>query len=328
MGWLRDLDTAGRLAGGYLFGRRYPLSVTFIATYRCNFRCAYCGVPQDRSTDELSTGEVFSMIDQLCRRGLRRLGLNGGEPLLRQDIGEIIAYAQKRDIVTTLFTNGWLVKDNIEKLKKLDLLLVSFDGPPQAHDLQRQAGSYDKAMEAVQLARQAGINVWTNSVISRHNAGHIDFILAKAAEYGFKATFQPVYFYAHASTKDKIDLLSAPKEEYIAAIEKIIRSKKQGGPVMHSLRYLEHIKDPHWQSNKRRCWAGRFYFAITPDGAVAPCYPVFTCRQWPNGRNMGYGKAISSIGAFSCGGCFCMLAENDFFFSLKPDVVFNMLRNL
>ena len=327
MGLLRNLDTAARLFGVYFLKKRFPLSVTFITTYRCNFRCRYCGTWQEQA-DELSTGEVFKMIDQLSSLGLRRLGLNGGEPLLRADIGEIISYAKDQGLAVTLFTNGWLVKENIEKLKKLDVLLISFDGPAQVQDLQRQAGSYDKVIEAVKSAQDAHIKVWTNTVISKHNLDHIDFILGTADGYGFKTTFQPVYFYAHSSPQDEIGKITPPRQDYIAAVDKIIEAKARGGPVVHTKRYLEYIKQPDWPANKRRCWAGKFYFAITPDGRVAPCYPVFASGDWPSARNMGYTKAIDSIGAFSCGGCFCILAENDFFFSLKPDVVVNMIKNM
>lgn len=272
--------------------------------------------------------QVFDMIDQLSRLGLRRLGLNGGEPLLREDIGEIIDYSHHKGITTTLFTNGWLVKQNIKKLKNLDIILISFDGPAEAHDCQRQNGSYKKVIEAIAAARTAGLKVWTNTVISKNNVRAVDFILNKAKEMGFKTTFQPVHFYPHSSREDNIEDLLPPRQEYLAAIDMIIKEKKRRGPVVHSLSYLEYIKEPDWQRNKRNCWAGRFYFAITPDGRVAPCYPIFASYHWPSGRDTGYKNAIDSLKSYSCQGCYCILAENDFFFSLKPDVVLNYLKEI
>lgn len=327
MSLFKNIDTLFRFAGVYFLNKRYPLSVTFITTYRCNFRCGYCSVWQ-KDVNELSTQEVFSMIDQLSQLGLRRLGLNGGEPLLRNDIADIIDYSRKKGVTTTLFTNGWLVKDNIEKLKNLNVLLISFDGPTEVHDAQRRSGSYDKVLEAIEAAKSRNLNVWTNTVISRNNVAHIGFILNKAKELGFKATFQPVYFYPHSSQEREINNLLPQRSEYTAAVDKIIREKKRGGPVVHSLRYLKYIKSPDWQRNKRRCWAGRFYLAITPDGKVAPCYPIFASYDWPSGRDLGYKKAIYSIGSYKCNGCYCILAENDFFFSLKPDVVLNYLKEI
>lgn len=324
---LKDIGTLLRLGGGYFLNRRHPLSVTFLATYRCNFRCRYCSV-WERDVPELTTAQALDMIKQLSRLGLRRLGFNGGEPLLREDIAELINYSRAKGITTTLFTNGWLVKESISKIKNLNLLLLSFDGPKDAHDAQRQAGSYDRVLEAIEAARSAGLNVWTNTVISKNNVGYIGFILNKAKAMGFKTTFQPAHFYPHSSNQEDIAGLLAPRKEYLAALDMLINEKKCGGPVVHSLRYLEYIKNPDWRSNKRRCWAGRFYFAVTPDGRVAPCYPIFASYDWPSGRDSGYKQAIYSLGRYSCGGCYCILAENDFFFSLKPDVVLNYLREI
>lgn len=322
---MKNIKTALKLAAGYFLRKRSPLSVTFITTYRCNFRCKYCSVWEKKS-DELSTEEVFKMIDELCVLGMRRLGLNGGEPLLREDIGEIINYARSKDITTTLFSNGWLVRENISKLKKVNVLIISLDGPPEAHDLQRQPGSYDRAIEAIESARGKGLNVWTNTVVSKNNLDKVDFVLEKAKKYGFKTTFQPVFFYAHSSRKEDIEQLSVVPDKYIAVIDKLIQEKKRGGPVVHSLKYLEYIKNPDWIKNKRRCWAGRFYFAVTPEGRIAPCYPIFASCKWPSGKDTGFKKAIDSIGSYSCGGCYCILAENDFFFSLHPEVVWNTFK--
>ncbi len=324
---MKNIKTLFKFAGVYFLKKRYPLSVTFITTYRCNFRCKYCSV-WEKQVKELSTREVFDMIDQLSVMGLRRLGLNGGESLLRPDIQEIIDYSRGKGITTTLFTNGWLVGESIDKLKNLNVLLISLDGPAEVHDAQRQQGSFQKVLEAIEAARSRNLNVWTNTVISKNNVGYIDFILDKAKEMGFKTTFQPVHFYPHSSEEEQIGMLLPSRHEYVAAIDKIIGEKKRGGPVVHSVRYLDYIKDPDWRRNKRRCWAGRFYFAITPDGKLAPCYPIFASYDWPSGRDLGYKKAIDSLGNYTCNGCYCILAENDFFFSLKPDVVLNYMKEI
>ena len=103
-----DLSSLGRVAQARFSGKRFPLSVTFLITYRCNFKCHYCSV-YNCNEREMTTSEVFSMIDQLTSLGMRRLGINGGEPLLREDISEIIRYAKKKDLLVSLFTNGYLV---------------------------------------------------------------------------------------------------------------------------------------------------------------------------------------------------------------------------
>jgi len=276
----------------------------------------------------MTTDEIRSMIDQLCSLGMRRLGINGGEPLLREDIGEIIAYAKKKGIFVTLCTNGSLVSKKIHEIKDIDIMIVSLDGPRHIHDAQRSRGSFDKVIESLRAARAAGINTWTNTVITTHNADHIDFILDIAKRFGARTIYQPVLYYPHSSEEDEIKALSPEAAKYGSLIDKLIQEKKRGGPVVHSVTYLKYIKNTDWRYNKRPCWAARFYCAITPSGNVAPCYPIFRDKEWPNGIEMGFKKALEAIGDFSCSGCYCILAENDFFFSLKPEVIWNTFREI
>lgn len=268
------------------------------------------------------------MIDQLCALGLRRLGLNGGEPLLREDIGKIIDYAKDKGLVVTSFTNGWLVPKRIRDIKNLDVLIISLDGPAEVHDRQREKGSCDKVMEAIVAAKEAGLEVMTNTVITNDNLDCIDFVINKAREMGFSTTYQPVLHYPHASDPKRIKKISPLQRRYEEVIDRLIKEKRAGGPVSHSVPYLEYIKKPDWSINKRQCWAGRLYCAVTPGGDVAPCYPIFRSRKWPNGLELGFKEALNSLPSFTCDGCYCMLVEYDFFFSLKPEVVFNIYKHL
>ncbi len=322
------IKTLFNLAQVYLTGKRIPVSVTFISTFRCNFSCRYCAI-WNYNGYEMNTAEVISMIDEFSRMGTRRFSFNGGEPLLRPDIAELAAYCRKKGLFTTLFTNGWLVPENLKAIKNLDVLIVTLDGPAQVHDLQRnQPGSYEHAIAAIRLARNENITVWTNTVITRHNAGNLDFILQKAEELDFSAIFQPVLEYSHSSGKEKINKLAPDKKDYQAAIQLLIRRKKEGANIAHSLRYLKHIFNLDWQKNKRRCWAGRLYCTVKPNGEVVPCYPVFNHGQWPNGLKTGFAAAFQKGSISGCRGCYCVIAESDFFYSLYPDVVVNTLRNL
>lgn len=327
MSLIEDLKTAFRLAAVYFLNRRYPISVTFLITYRCNFQCNYCDV-YNCDEREMTTTEIFAMIDELVTLGMRRFGINGGEPLLREDIGEIVSYAKKKNLFVTLFTNGSLVLKNIDKLKGLDILLISLDGPRDIHDAQRFSGSFDKVMEAIKAAKEAGLKIWTNTVITRHNLEGIDFILDNAKKFRIKTTYQPVLYYPHSSEKEKIEELYPEKSKYNLVIDKLIEEKKYGGPIVHSLSYLDYIRNPNWKYNKRHCWASKFYCAITPSGNIAPCYPIFRDRLWPNGIELGFKEALNRINNFSCNGCYCILVENDFLFSLKPEAVYNTLKEL
>lgn len=320
----KGLGSLSKVLRARFFKEIFPVSVTFLITYRCNLKCKYCNV-WSLKEDEMTTEEAIFMINELVELGMCRLGFNGGEPLLREDIGQLISCAKDRGVVTTLFSSGYQVPERLRELKNLDILIISLDGSEKVHDAQRGKGAYQIAMKAITAARKEGICVWTNTVITKHNVLNIDFIVQKAEEFGCWTTFQPVLYYPHSSNKDEVERLSFRKDEYREAIKKLMNQKRRGEPIAHSRTYLKHIMNPVWSGNSRKCWAGKLYCAITPNGNVAPCYPIFQNRIWPNGRKLGFGNALKQLPSFNCNGCYCVLAEMDFALSFKPEAVWNAI---
>ena len=73
----------------YLFNKKTPLSVVLLITDKCNSRCKYCEI-WNRNEEEMTTKQVYSLIDDLSDMGAQKFSIFGGEPLLREDIGKII----------------------------------------------------------------------------------------------------------------------------------------------------------------------------------------------------------------------------------------------
>ncbi len=324
---IRNMGFVSRIAAANLFGRRYPLSVTFISTYRCNFTCDYCDVWRFKEK-EMATKEVISMIDEFTSLGMKRFSFNGGEPLLRDDLGELISHCRSRGVFTTMFSNGSLVAKNTSKLKDLDILVVSLDGPAEVHDRQRMAKTHAKVIEGIKAAKASGLNVWTNTVMTRDNLDYLPDLVENARTLGVKMIFQPVLSYSHSSDQSRITGLSSGNSDYAAAIARLKELKKKGAPIVHSLEYLDYIKVPVWAINKRKCWAAKLYCAVTPTGDVAPCYPVFNSKKWPNGLEKGFGAAFMELGRVDCNGCYCALVESDFLYSFRIGAVLNLLKSI
>jgi len=110
-----------------LFNKKTPINVMWRINNRCNSRCTYCNIPH-RKQKEPTTSQILNLIDQMKKAGTQRIGFVGGEPLVRNDMEEIIEYCKTKGIYTTMVTNGYLVPNNISLLKKLDHLIISFDG--------------------------------------------------------------------------------------------------------------------------------------------------------------------------------------------------------
>ncbi len=103
------------------------------ATGACNARCKYCNVDASgkRSPREMTTKEALHLVDEVHRFGVRWFGLKGGEPLMREDIFEIVTYAKNLGLNVCLLTNGCFVDGKIydNLVKNQVWTSVSIDGP-------------------------------------------------------------------------------------------------------------------------------------------------------------------------------------------------------
>lgn len=138
-----------------------PDIITIGLTYRCQCRCVHCStnVPNLTKSAEFETWQVKSIIDQAKRLGVVRVTFFGGEPLLRNDIVELVQYAHNRGMITRINTNGLrLSRELISKLKDagLNLCDVSIDDPdPDIHDKSRGVpGLYQKAIEGIKILKE------------------------------------------------------------------------------------------------------------------------------------------------------------------------------
>ncbi|MFH1788962.1 MAG: radical SAM protein, partial [Candidatus Altiarchaeota archaeon] len=172
-----------------ILGRRVPVGLFILVTNRCQMRCSYCFVDHKLRERELSTQEVIDLIDEGYRMGTRLVCLMGGEPLIRGDIGVIVDHIVKKGIICDITTNGLLIKEKIDVVKKADMLMVSLDGDEKANDLNRGRGSYKKIIEGIKVARENGIITRINTVLSKNNMDSIDHILSLAKQYGMYVTF-------------------------------------------------------------------------------------------------------------------------------------------
>ncbi|MDD3237143.1 MAG: radical SAM protein [Candidatus Gastranaerophilales bacterium] len=138
-----------------------PFRYSFELTYRCNLRCPYCYIGDDRNKNELSTQEWFNIIDQVPRYAF--ISLIGGEPLLREDFIPILQKCSKRTLnKVNIVSNGSLLTDEIinELIKqKLLMFSVSLDGYGATHDLNRgSTGLFEKVTSNIEKLNNAKKN--------------------------------------------------------------------------------------------------------------------------------------------------------------------------
>ena len=142
---------------------------------RCNLTCKHC---YTTSADinfpgELSTNEVFTIMDDLKSFHVPVLILSGGEPLLRKDIFGIALRAKQMGFYVGLSSNGTLItEDNIDAIDAIgfDYVGISIDGMRETHDaFRRSEGSFDASLRGVRLCRERGIKVGLRFTLTQDN---------------------------------------------------------------------------------------------------------------------------------------------------------------
>ncbi|MBF7144304.1 MULTISPECIES: pyrroloquinoline quinone biosynthesis protein PqqE [Pseudomonas] len=269
-----------------------PLWLLAELTYRCPLQCPYCSNPLDFAAQgqELTTQEWFRVMAEAREMGAAQLGFSGGEPLVRQDLAELIGEARRLGYYTNLITSGiGLTEARLDSFKAagLDHIQISFQASDEEVN-NALAGSKKAFAQKLAMARAVkarGYPMVLNFVTHRHNIDRIDSIielcLALEADFVELATCQ---FYGWAEL-NRVGLL--PTRAQLERAERITneyraRLEAQGHPCK-----LIFVTPDYYEERPKGCmngW-GSIFLTVTPDGTALPCHgarqlPV----QFPNVR--------------------------------------------
>ena len=156
--------------------------VVWNATRRCNLKCVHCysSSQNRRYSDELSTEEGKALIADLASFGSPVLLFSGGEPLMREDLPELVRFAVESGMRAVISTNGTLItKERAAVFAKIGLsyMGISLDGVGEIHDRFRGVpGAFDAAVKGIRNCREAGIKVGVRFTITGENSGEIPAI--------------------------------------------------------------------------------------------------------------------------------------------------------
>lgn len=157
-----------------------PLRMDMALTFRCQNDCIHCYAGGPHETPELTTAQWKAVIDKLSDVGVFILTFTGGEPTLRDDLPELLQYAQNKGIVTGLITNGRRLKDKeyvaVLERSGLDFAQITLEShKPKVHDAVTGAvGSWKETVVGIKNAVNSQIYVSTNTTLSKHNVN--DFL--------------------------------------------------------------------------------------------------------------------------------------------------------
>ncbi|MDO3721666.1 pyrroloquinoline quinone biosynthesis protein PqqE [Marinobacter sp. chi1] len=256
-----------------------PLWLLAELTYRCPLQCPYCSNPLDfaNSQKELSTEQWTSVLRQGREMGAAQLGFSGGEPLVRQDLAELIGEARHLGYYSNLITSGiGLTQAKVKAFLEagLDHIQVSF----QASDSELNnalAGSrkaFEQKLAMARAVKEAGYPMVLNFVIHRHNIHQmndiIDLCTRLDADYVELATCQ---YYGWAF-RNREGLM--PSKAQLVTAEATVKSYRERLAASGSRMKLIFVTPDYYEERPKACmngW-GSLFLTVAPDGTALPCH--------------------------------------------------------
>ena len=302
--------------------------VSWNTTRACNLNCKHCYRDAgEKDKDELNLGEAENLLREIKLAGFKIVVLSGGEPLLREDIYEIIGYAKSTGLRPVLGTNGTLIDKNVARRLKeagLQRVGVSLDSKnSQVHDDFRGAnGAFDRVLRALEVLREIDLEFQVHTTVTRYNYSEIESLIDFVAALGAKA-YHIFFLVPTGRGKEELESIISVSE-YYCLISKILERQKELSfelkPVCAPQFVPIAAKKGLNLRFKRGCLAGISYCCILPNGDVHPC-PYLPLKLgnvkekkfsviWrdsgvlSNLRSLNYrGKCQACDYKQSCGGC-------------------------
>ena len=272
-----------------------PFMVSYSITTKCNLKCKHCysdSVGQ-AAPDELSTEEAFHLIDDLSKWGVGLLVIDGGEPLHREDLLDIVKYASSKGIQTGIGSNGTLI-DKVMAKRMVEAgvqsIAISVDGTDaQTHDSFRGvSGAWEQALEGIKACRDVGLPFQFNMVIRKETLLQLDDMLHMAVYHGANAAeFFDLVAVGRAKRECQEQVLSLDERkrvmEWLAQAQEDcpIVIRVPACPMYPLLLQERHIQPKHFPVEMlkrvpyygRGCAAGMpmGYVMVQSNGEVNPC---------------------------------------------------------
>ena len=286
-----------------------PALGTLMVTYRCNFHCQMCDMPakatayQKQGKREFTTERLKEFIKEFAELGTPGIGFTGGEPLLRDDIFELMAETRRLGMIAHLNSNGWLLGDSeAEKIIAcgVDSVNISLDGATaETHDhIRCTPGSFDRAVQAIErlvrLKRKTGslLRIKTVAVVSETNIDEVPQMLTLGKQLGINCIEliprQP-FTVTGQGNNDETKLLNTVD----ALVNTLLETKHTCVPLENSAAHLKLFHDSFaGVPSPVTCRAGYNSLAVDCYGNIFPCVPWI---NWGKSTGSAAGSTLAEI---------------------------------
>jgi MoaA/NifB/PqqE/SkfB family radical SAM enzyme len=257
-----------------------PYMAELDLTYRCNCRCRMCQRWQDTRKGELAAAEYARLAAEFADLGVHQISIAGGEPLLREDVFDIIEHHAGLGLSVNLCTNGMLVEDRQRDILEsgATCVTVSLDGATaESHDWVRGTpGSFGRIKRGIAalLARRRGRRpvVRVRMTVSGFNAGEVRRFYGQWHGVADDVLFQPAHHCGHSYYTGLEEPALHPDPGLLAA--------QLDGTLLaqdaYMRRWVEGLREQRFPP-RAPCYAGYLMARIDPWGNVYPCLEQHVC---------------------------------------------------
>lgn len=265
-----------------------PLNARLWLTYRCNYKCQMCGIGEQNKRDEMSLEELQIVAGNLKKMGVNQIILTGGEPLLREDIVDIIKIFRPYGFIIRIQTNAGshVTEDLLTRCYDagLDDISISIDTlDPEKQD--RICGASNVLESAIRVLKFCTENyshrgvIAGDVVISRENFFELPELIEYINDLG--AFFNPCIFtrkFSYPSEHgeqryyDSLTLTQLNPEDVEKTFHRIDELIRKNYKILMSTRMMNDLK--HYMRTGEYAWgcmAGLLSFDIMPTGELSPC---------------------------------------------------------
>ena len=221
--------------------QRHPV-VVWNATKRCNLYCRHCYASADRepADGELTTAEARGMLDELAEYGVPVVLFSGGEPLLREDLPELVGYAADRGLRPVLSTNGTLLtRERAARLRDAGLAYagVSVDGLPERNDAFRgRKGAFEAAVEGIEASLDAGLKTGLRYTVTAANVADLPGVVDLLTDRGVdRFCFYHLDYGGRGGDAREVDLSPAERRRAVRRVCDLTRAYHADGHGIETL---------------------------------------------------------------------------------------------
>ncbi|AUV82306.1 radical SAM/SPASM domain-containing protein [Salinigranum rubrum] len=216
--------------------------VVWNVTKGCNLACKHCYADAEakRAPGELTTREGKTLLDDLADYGVPVVLFSGGEPLVREDLVDLVAYAADRGIRPVLSTNGTLMTPGrARKLKEAGLAYagVSVDGLPDRNDEFRgQEGAFDAAVDGIEACLDAGLKTGLRYTVTEANRPDLEGVVDLLRDVGLdRFCFYHLDYGGRGAGIREVDLSPERRRETVEAVCDLTRQYHRSGEEIETL---------------------------------------------------------------------------------------------